>query len=112
MRCVCTFCSNAHLNRCHSTMGVISRSLFQGRDTATFTRQFKRHVAVLFPDWFIPPIAALGQLLSGFTFSTLVLLVLFCLVAFVILPVFSSKGTCDECAVREECPWSKARSSR
>jgi hypothetical protein len=107
MRFICTHCGNARLGRCPSTVGATSARLFEKRAPQYFRRQFRLNVGILFPCWFAPPLAAIYRLVTGFTYQLLVLLVVFALVAFVILPLASSRRTCEDCVMKLQCAWVK-----
>jgi hypothetical protein len=107
MRFICTFCVNSKNKICDSGLGNVAYSLFGANSPQKFRKQFMRNIAIQFPIWFVPPILAIWVLLNVFSYSMLFLLIFFCIVSFVILPLSSKKKTCDDCAMRFKCPWYK-----
>ena len=78
--------------------------LYPPADTTTFASHFKRHVVWLYPVWFVPPVAAIYQLFAAFSWGTVILLTLFGLVSFVILPYVSRVHSCKTCENIDNCP--------
>jgi len=107
VRFICSYCVNSRTGRCESGLGNISAALFKANPPRRFRQQFHKNIAIQFPIWLVPPIVAIYGLLTEFSYAMLVLLVIFCIVAFVILPLAARKKTCDECAMKNVCPWAK-----
>jgi len=57
---------------------------------------------VLYPGWFLPPLVALYLLVTAFSWWTVALLVVFCVVAFWLLSEISKKH-CENCET-VDCP--------
>lgn len=108
---ICRYCGTAKLGHCESAIGHWSMALFPGRGAPrAFRQQFRRHIAVLFPDWFVPPVVGVLLLvLRAFSLPLLILLIVFCLVAFVALPALASRKSCATCTMKQLCPWAKTR---
>lgn len=79
-----------------------------------FDEKFKKHIPVIVPLWFIPLLAGIPLLVTSFSLILLVLMVVFALDSFVILPLFSTRHGCKECPQQDSCPWmrNKRRRSR
>jgi hypothetical protein len=112
IRFICTYCVNSRTGYCESGLGNIGHSLFAPRPPRFFGRQFKRNIAIQFPIWFIPPIVAIYALIKQFSYAMLLLLIIFCIIAFVILPYESTKKVCDDCPMRYSCPWTNAKKNK
>jgi hypothetical protein len=95
MRFVCTYCPHYDRVKCPSGYAIVASKLFM----------FKRHMAVVFPAWFVPVIVGIYILIGEFTLQMLILLIAFILIAFVVLPIFSRRYGCDYCDLRDKCPW-------
>ena len=108
VRYICTYCLNSRLGRCVGGLGNIAAALFVSNPPRLFRRQFAWNIAILFPVWFVPAIVAIYILLIDFSYAMLVLLVTFSIISFVILPMASKKSTCDDCTMKNVCPWSKS----
>ncbi len=106
---ICRYCGTSQVGHCESAIGHWSMALFPKRGKPqAFRRQFRRHIAVLFPDWFVPPIVGILVLVQRtFSLPLLILIIIFCLVAFVVLPVLSNRKSCATCTMKRLCPWAK-----
>jgi len=99
---VCPYCGHYQLATCPAAFDVLSGKIFKPLPGRTFRRQFTLGAIVLGPGWFLPPLAALYLLLTGFSWLILALLIVFCAVAFWLLPQ-QSKSHCDGCET-VDCP--------
>jgi len=102
MAWVCPYCGHYSLGTCRAGFHILSGRRFKPQMGKTFAKQFRRNVYVIAPGWFLPPVAALYLLVTGFSWTTLVMTVLFCAVAFWLLPE-SSKKHCEGCET-VDCP--------
>jgi len=75
-----------------------------------FSEKFKKHIPVIMPLWFIPVLVGVPLVIRSFSWTIFVLLVVFALEAFVILPLVSSKHGCKGCPQNNSCPWMKNKS--
>jgi hypothetical protein len=104
---LCPHCPSFGKWSCPCGYGVIAARLRQAGDTSRFRREFRRHIAVIVPLWIIPPVVGGWGLVRSFSWTEAVLLGLFVLDAFVVLPLVSRVHGCKDCEQREECPWMK-----
>jgi len=102
---VCPFCRFWGSRSCPCGYGRIAARLRDRQPEDRFTEKFKKHIPVIVPLWFLPFVAAVPDLVRGFTWGLVVLAVAFALDAFVILPRFSTQHGCRDCPQREGCPW-------
>ena len=109
MRMICVYCGNARRGICSSGIGMLSSWLFEPRPLRYFKRQFKYNVACQFPVWFLPPIAAGYLLYKEFSYDVVLLSLIFMVVAFGIYPFLSSSKTCEDCTMREVCPYKRGK---
>jgi hypothetical protein len=104
---VCPYCRYWNSRSCPCGYGRIA-ARFRGKSPVEcFAEKFKRHIPVIVPLWFIPMLAGLPVVIRSFSWALLVLLVMFSLDAFVVLPLVSTKHGCRECPQKELCPWMK-----
>lgn len=110
---ICRYCGTSKVGHCESVIGHWSMALFPKRGAPReFQRQFRRHIAVLFPDWFVPAVVGILLLiLRPFSLSLLILVIVFCLVAFVVLPILSNRKSCATCTMKRVCPWAKNKAA-
>ncbi|MDH4238106.1 MAG: hypothetical protein OEW48_00950 [Phycisphaerae bacterium] len=102
---LCPFCERHGTMCCPCGYGRIAARLRQKADVSRFREKFKRHIPVIVPLWFIPVIGGVVFAVHSFSWSMVILLVVFALVAFVILPLFSKRHSCTHCPQKESCPW-------
>ena len=102
MAWVCPYCGHYSLGTCAAGFHILSGRRFKPQLGKTFARQFRRNVYVMAPGWFLPPVAALYLLVTGFSWYILALTAVFCAVAFWLLPE-SSKKHCEGCET-VDCP--------
>ncbi len=102
---LCPYCRYYNNNSCPCGYGKISARLREKKAPECFSEKFKKHIPVIVPLWFIPILAGIPLIIRNFSWLLLVLLVVFALDAFVVLPLFSSKHGCSECPQRDSCPW-------
>jgi hypothetical protein len=88
-------------------MGQLSARLFEPRPLRHFKRQFKYNVTCQFPVWFLPPVAAAYLFYKEFSYDVVLLLLLFVIVSFGIYPYLSSRKTCEDCTMRNVCPYKR-----
>ena len=112
IRFICTYCVNSRMGTCEAGLGNIGHALFAPNRPKYFRRQFFKNVGIQFPIWFIPPIVAVYALYLQFSYTMLLLFIVFCIVAFGVLPYESSRKVCDDCPMRYSCPWSNAKKKR
>lgn len=104
---VCPFCRFFDTRACPCGYGHIAVYFKKRESVECFSDKFKKHIPVIVPLWFIPLIAGIVALIKGFSWPLLFLLVVFSVVAFVILPMASTRHGCRECPQKETCPWMK-----
>jgi hypothetical protein len=102
MAWVCPYCGHYAPGTCPAGFHILSARRFKPKPGKTFAGEFRRNLWVMIPGWFVPPIAAVYLLVTGFSWYVLGLLVVFCVVAFWWLPE-SSKSHCEGCET-VDCP--------
>lgn len=105
MAFLCPYCRYWNTRTCPCGYGRVAARLREKKDDDRFRGKFRKHIPVIVPLWFIPVLAGVVLLVRSFAWPLLVLLVIFALDAFVILPLFSAKHGCVECPQSDSCPW-------
>lgn len=105
MRFICTYCPHYDKLKCPSGYAMVAAKLFKKRNMSKFHTMFKRHIVVVFPTWFVPVIAGIYLLIIELTIEVIVLLIIFILDAFIILPWASRTYGCNHCELKDKCPW-------
>ena len=96
MAWICPYCRHYLLGACAAGFDILSRKRFKAQPGRTFGTEFRRRAWVLYPGWFLPPVAGLVVLIAQFSWVALALLVVFCVDAFWLLPE-TSKKHCENC---------------
>lgn len=102
---MCPYCHFYDTRLCPCGYGQIAARLRPRRDGDLFARQFRRHIPVIVPLWFIPPIVAGVVLMRSFSWTLLALVLLFVANSFIVLPLISRMYGCAECPQKQDCPW-------
>jgi hypothetical protein len=102
---ICPHCPSYGRKSCPCGYGVIASALRQAKDRSLFAREFKRHILFIVPLWFIPLLAGIPLTIASFSWTLVVLMVVFSINSFVVLPKVSTGTGCKECPQRAECPW-------
>jgi hypothetical protein len=104
---VCPYCRYWNTRSCPCGYGRIAAKFRSKSAVDCFSEKFKKHIPVIVPLWFIPILAGGLVLVGRFSWLLLVLLIIFALDAFVVLPLVSTRHGCKECPQRDTCPWMK-----
>jgi len=102
---ICPYCHFHGTRSCRCGYGKWAARLRSKKDGEHFERQFRRHIPVIVPLWFIPAITGMIYLVKDPKWELGLLTALFCVNSFVILPMMSRSKACAECAQRDSCPW-------
>ncbi len=102
---VCPWCHFYDTRQCPCGYGRIAARLRGRRDPGGFARQFRRHIPVIVPLWFVPPLVGASALVRHFSGGLLALLILFAVNSFIVLPLVSRKYGCAACPQKSACPW-------
>jgi len=104
---VCPYCRYFDTRECPCGYGHIAVKFRNKGSDECFSDKFKKHIPVIVPLWFIPIVAGIPVAIINFSWPLLTLLVIFAIVAFVVLPLVSTKHGCKECPQKDTCPWMK-----
>lgn len=102
---VCPYCERINTRNCPCGYGRIAARFREKKDIDQFKEKFKKHIPVLVPLWFIPVLVGILLAVRSFSWTLLVLLAVFAVDAFIILPLFSKKRGCTDCPQQDSCPW-------
>ena len=106
---MCPYCRYWNTRSCPCGYGRIAAKLRDKKPQDCFNEKFKNHIPVIVPLWFIPVLVGAALVVRSFSWLLLVLLVIFALNAFVVLPLVSTKHGCKECPQKDTCPWMKGK---
>ena len=106
---VCPYCRYFDTRECPCGYGHIAVKFRNKESVECFSDKFKKHIPVIVPLWFIPIVAGIPVVILYFSWPLLTLLVIFAIVAFVVLPLVSTKHGCKECPQKDTCPWMKIK---
>jgi len=102
MAWICPYCGHYALGTCAAGFDLLSGKRYKPLPGRTFGSEFRRRAWVLYPGWFLPPVAGLYLLIFQFSWVSLALLPVFCVDAFWLLPEVSKKH-CENCET-VDCP--------
>ncbi len=102
---LCPYCPSYGQRSCPCGYGLVSARLQPKGDTELFKKKFRQHIPVIVPLWLIPVLVGGARMLSSFSWPLAVLLGVFVLDSFVILPLISKRHGCKYCPQRGACPW-------
>jgi hypothetical protein len=102
---ICPYCHHFETHACPCGYGIISSKFFARKDTSLFKNVFKRNILIVFPNWFIPFFVGVYLLLTQYSVNVLVLMIIFSIIGFLIIPLISKLAGCKNCAIKEDCPW-------
>jgi hypothetical protein len=102
---VCPYCRFHGTRSCPCGYGRFAAKLVAAKGVDAFAAQFKKHIPVIVPLWFVPPIVGIYRLVLGFSANLLLLVLVFALVGFIVLPLVSRRYGCNDCPQKETCPW-------
>jgi len=102
---VCPYCQYHGTRSCPCGYGQISAKLAPKHEENRFAAQFRKHIPVIVPLWAIPLIAGIVFYMQHRSQVVLVLLIVFVLDAFVLLPLVSRLYGCGHCPQKTDCPW-------
>ncbi len=102
---ICPHCHFHGTRLCPCGYGEIAARLRAKRPGEDFRRQFRRHIPVIVPLWFVPLLVGVAALIQAFSWPVTLLLLGFALNSFVILPLVSRAYGCARCPQKATCPW-------
>jgi len=102
---ICPYCHHFETYACPCGYGIISSKLFSRKDSSLFKKVFKRNILIVFPNWFIPFFVGIYLLITQYSVKVLVLMIIFSIIGFLIIPLISKFVGCKNCEIKEDCPW-------
>lgn len=102
---ICPWCHHFGSRGCPCGYGRIAQRLFERKAGKEFRNIFRRNVIVVFPCWLVPLVVGLYAIWMEYSRTTLSLLLSFCFVGFVMVPIVSKFAGCRSCGMRLQCPW-------
>jgi hypothetical protein len=102
---VCPYCAYFDTRGCPCGYGTVAARLARKGDRECFTQKFKRHIPVIVPLWIVPGVVGGAALAQSFGWRLLLLVLVFAVNSFVILPWLSKRHSCGDCPQRAGCPW-------
>ena len=104
MATICPHCG-AYKRGCPSGYNLGAQRLAPKGDLREFRSAFGRNVWAVSLSWFVPLIYGVLRLFFDFDWFVLGLLVVFCALAFGVLPFGMRKQGCSHCPNRKNCPY-------
>lgn len=104
---ICPYCNFFGTRDCPCGYGQIAKMFRSKQKEEDFKGKFKKHIPVIVPLWVIPMIAGGIFLYLDFSILIMILMILFAIDSYVILPFVSRKYGCAHCPQKDTCPWMK-----
>jgi hypothetical protein len=104
---ICTSCPHFGTYGCPCGYGFISSILFKKKEGREFKKVFNGNLFYLFPAWFVPPVIAAYLFITNCNPSLLIISVIFCIDGFLVIPLVSKRIVCQNCSIKDSCPWMK-----
>jgi hypothetical protein len=108
---VCPYCQYFDTDFCPCGYGRISARFREKNPETMFSEKFKKHIPVIVPLWIIPLIEGVVYLFLGFNLTILILVIVFVINSYIILPLLARIYGCGHCPQKDDCPWMFHRSS-
>ena len=102
---VCPYCHFYDTRACPCGYGQIAAKIKPKAESEQFHLKFKKHIPVIVPLWLIPIIAGGIFLYLQFSYLMLILVIIFAIDSYILLPLVSRKYGCAHCPQRDTCPW-------
>jgi len=102
---ICTHCYGWGSRACPSGQGLIVSKLFERAERPNFKKAFMMNIWSVALQWFVPLVVGIVFLVLEWDWFLLVSLILFILMGFVILPIFSRNKECKNCPQQKDCPF-------
>jgi hypothetical protein len=102
---VCPYCQYFDTNLCPCGYGSISAGFKEKNPETMFSEKFKKHIPVIVPLWIIPLIIGVIHLFLDFNVTLLILVIVFIINSYVILPLLARIYGCGHCPQKDDCPW-------
>ena len=106
---LCPYCHLFNTRSCPCGYGRLAARWRAPKDSRLFREKYKKHIPVIVPLWFIPPLTGGIMLIKSFSWLLFLLLIIFILDAFMILPLFARKYGCTHCPQKDACPWMEGK---
>jgi hypothetical protein len=102
---VCPYCHYFDTRLCPCGYGKIAARFREKSTVNQFPSKFKKHIPVIVPLWIIPLIEGIVFLIRDYSFSLLLLILLFFINSFIVLPLLARLYGCGHCPQKNDCPW-------
>ena len=109
---ICPYCHHFGTYACPCGYGIVSSKLFSRKNSSSFRKIFRRNILIVFPNWFVPLAIGIFLLLKQYSVRILVLMIIFSITGFVIIPLISKLAGCKNCEIKEDCPWMTINKTR
>ena len=106
---ICPCCNFYGTRNCPCGYGQLAVSFRSKQKEEDFKGKFRKHIPVIVPLWIIPIVAGGIFLYQDFSIVIIILMILFAIDSFLILPFVSRKYGCAHCPQKDTCPWMKKK---
>ncbi len=101
---ICPYCNHYATRACPCGYGTVAARFFK-RKKGDFKAVFRRNLSIMYPNWIVPFIAGVYLIWKVPGMLTIGLFIVWCVVAFAIIPAISKFVGCSDCEIKDQCPW-------
>src|SRR4030042_608326 len=102
---LCPYCHFNGTRPCPCGYGKIAEKWRPKSGENRFSEKFQKQIPIIVPLWIIPSAFGTVFLITDYTLTMLVLMILFTLDAFLVLPLVARFYGCGHCPQKDDCPW-------
>ncbi len=102
---ICPYCHFFNTRACPCGYGIIAVKFNKKKSIENFAQKFKKHIPVIVPLWLIPVLVGGYFIIINLNWLILILIFVFSINSFIILPLVSKKYGCAHCPQKDTCPW-------
>ena len=102
---ICPYCHFYDTRACPCGYGQIAAKVKAKASIEQFNEKFKKHIPIIFPLWILPVLVGVISLIYNFSSLVLILIILFIIDAYILLPLVSRIYGCAHCPQKDDCPW-------
>jgi hypothetical protein len=102
---ICAYCPHYGTRTSLCGYGLVAKRITKRKSIKGFGSNFRRYIGIIFPNWFAPFIIGIILLIYSFSWIVLILLIIFSIIGFFVVPYLSKSKSCDKCKLKDKCPW-------
>jgi hypothetical protein len=101
---ICPYCNHYDTKACPCGYGTMASRFFKPKK-GDFKAVFRLNLSIMYPNWIIPFSAGVYLVWKTPGMFNILLFIVWCLVAFAVIPMISKFVGCSDCEIKDQCPW-------